>query len=163
MPLENPPNLSSTTQLSSSSLSDFPLDYGSFRYRKRLGALQLGILLHQLFQAEARKLYSNLGFFAFSFALIDGTLAVFGMADALARAESALAGGFFRSGFRDGEFFAAAGEKLGDVLDGIVGLGGGGNFLASCSDTAAPPSCALVFVLVGIMNIGIVGCGASPR
>src|SRR5579864_1123257 len=36
-----------------------------------LRLLQLGILLHQLFQAKSRELYSNLGLFTFSFALID--------------------------------------------------------------------------------------------
>ena len=64
-----------------------------------LSSLQLGVLLHQLLQAEARKLYRNLGFFAFSFALIDGAFAIFRMADLLAGAESALAGGLFDGSF----------------------------------------------------------------
>src|SRR5258708_10987590 len=89
-----------------------------------LGALQLGILLDQLFQAEARKLYSNLGFFAFSLALVDGSLAVFWMADPLAGTESALSGGFFERSFRDSELLAAAGAKLCGVFDRVVGLGG---------------------------------------
>ena len=84
---------------------------------KRSAALQLGILLYQLLQAEARKLYRNLGFFAFPFSLIDSSFAIFGMANLLAGAESALAGGLFERGFRDGELFAAAGKELRDVLD----------------------------------------------
>src|SRR5580704_12712477 len=91
--------------------------------RLRSSALQLGILLHQLLQAEARKLYRNLGFFAFTFALVDGSFAVFGMADLLSGAESALAGGLFDLRFGDAELLAAAGEELGDILDGVVGAG----------------------------------------
>src|ERR1700680_1532390 len=77
-----------------------------------LGPLQLGILLHQLLQAEARKLYSNLGFFALSFALIDGSFSVFGMADFLAGRKAALASGHFYGRFRDGELFATRGAEL---------------------------------------------------
>ena len=91
------------------------------------GFLQLGVLLHQLLQAEAWKLYRNLGFFAFSFTLVDGSLAVFGMTDSLSRTKSALARRLFdRSGFGSAEFFAAAGEELGDVLDRVVGARGCG-------------------------------------
>src|SRR3954452_6919664 len=85
------------------------------------GFLQLGILLHQLLQPEAWKLYRNLRFFAFSFALVDGSLAVFGMADALSGTKSALAFEFFdRSGFGNAEFFASAGEKFRDVFNRVV-------------------------------------------
>ena len=87
--------------------------------------LQLGILLHQLLQAEARKLYRNLGFFAFSFALVDRSFAIFRMANLLAGTESALAGGLFDRRLGDGELLAAAGEKLGDILDRVVGTGRG--------------------------------------
>src|ERR1039458_5578505 len=102
-------------------------------------ALQLRVLLHQLLQAEARKLYSNLGFFAFSFPLIDRAFAIFGMANFLAGAESALAGGLFERRFRHGEFLAAAGEELGYVFDGIVGFGGNGGLLTGRRDAAAVP------------------------
>ena len=83
----------------------------------------MGVFFHQLLQAEARKLYSNLGFFAFSFSLVDRSLAIFWMANLLAGAESAFAGGRFERDFRNGKLLAASGEKLGDVFDGIVGLG----------------------------------------
>ena len=85
------------------------------------GPLQLGILLHQLLQAEAWKLYRNLGFFAFSFALVNGSFPVLRMPDSLPRAESALARGFLDRSFRDGKLLAPAGKELGDVLDGVVG------------------------------------------
>src|SRR3954452_1450865 len=91
------------------------------------GFLQLGVLLHQLLQPEAWKLYRNLGFFAFSFPLVDGSLAVFGMADALSGTESALAFWLFdRSGFGNAELCASAGEEFGDVLDRVVGVRGCG-------------------------------------
>src|SRR4029077_20191404 len=89
-----------------------------------LRPLQLGVLLDQLLQAEARELYRNLGFFAVSFALVDGSFAIFRMADFLAGAESALACRFFDFDFGDGELLTSAGEELGDVLDGVVGFGG---------------------------------------
>src|ERR1700679_748600 len=72
-----------------------------------LRALQLRILLHQLLQAEARKLYSNLGFFAFSFSLVDRSFAIFGMANLLAGPESAPSGGLFDRGFRQGKLLSA--------------------------------------------------------
>src|SRR5579872_3480119 len=88
----------------------------------RSASLQLGILLHQLLQAEAWKLYRNLGFFAFPFALIDRALAIFWMADSLAGTESAFACRFFdRSCLGHGELLAAAGEEFGNVLNRIVG------------------------------------------
>src|ERR1700736_4278668 len=83
--------------------------------------LQLGILLHQLLQAEARKFVRNLGFFALPFALVDGSFSVFGMPDFLAGTKTALASGLFYWRFRDSELFAARGEDLGDVLDRVVG------------------------------------------
>src|ERR1700733_3500557 len=129
----------------------------------RSGAFQLGILLHQLLQAEARKLYRNLGFFAFSFSLVDGSFAIFGMADLLAGTESAFAGGFCWRCFGDGELLAAAGKEFGDVLDGVVGLGRGGGFLPAGLRCARPPGCTLVFVFIRIVNVGIMGFGVSPR
>ena|ERR1051326_1287486 len=86
------------------------------------GSLQLGILLHQLLQAEAWKLYSNLSFFAFSFALVDGTLAILWMADSLSGPKSAFPCRLFdRCRFGHGELLAAAGEEFGNVLNRIVG------------------------------------------
>ena len=66
-------------------------------------------------------MYRNLGFFAFSFALVNRSFAIFWMADLLAWAESALAGGLFDRRFGDGEVLTAAGEELRDVFDGVVG------------------------------------------
>src|ERR1700688_4081300 len=129
-----------------------------------LSAHQLRVFLNQLLQAEARKLYSNLGFFAFSFSLVDGSFAVFGMANFLAGAEATHAGGRFQRNFRDGKLLAATGKKLGYVLDGVVGLGWSRGLLAGCRDAVVLPACALVFVFVGVVSIGgIVGCGATPR
>jgi len=68
-------------------------------------------------------LYRNLGFFALSLALVDGSFAVFRMADALSGLEPALARGLLDDRFRGAEFLAAAGEELGNVLDGVVGAG----------------------------------------
>src|SRR5260370_27039743 len=93
-------------------------------YSIALSALKLGILLHQFLQAEAWKLYSNLGFFAFSFALIDRAFAVFRVAHLLSGAEAALAGGLFYGHLGDGELLAAGREELSDVLDRVVGPGG---------------------------------------
>src|SRR5260370_32329495 len=84
--------------------------------------LQLGILLHQLLQAEARQLYRNLGFFALSFALVDGSFSVFGMADFLASTKAALASGLGYRRFEDRELFAPRGEELVDVLVTAVGF-----------------------------------------
>src|SRR5260370_9985472 len=123
--------------------------------------LQLGILLHQLLQAEARKLYRNLGFFALSFALVDGSFSVFGMADFLAGTKAALARGLFYRGFRDRALFATRSEELGDVLDRVVGICRRCGFVARSigRDTAgiiaASPTHALILVFVGI------GCGSA--
>src|SRR5260370_34884110 len=82
--------------------------------------LQLGILLHQLLQAEARKLYRNLGFFALSFALVHGSFSLFGMAAFLAGTKAALARGLFYRGFPDRELFATRSEQMCDVLTSVV-------------------------------------------
>src|SRR5678815_3563110 len=47
------------------------------RSQKLLYPFQLGILLHQLLQTEARELYRNLGIFTFSFALVHRAFAIF--------------------------------------------------------------------------------------
>ena len=133
--------------------------------RLRSSALQLGILLHQFLQAEARELYRNLGFFAFSFSMVDRSFAVLRMAYLLAGEESALAGGGFDRRLGDGDLLPARREELGDVFDGVIGLDGGGRLLAAwvgraaAAACAAFPDCALVFVFVGIVSVPcIVGC-----
>src|ERR1700719_4922991 len=79
----------------------------------RSGALELGILFHQLLQAEAWKLYRNLGFFAFSFALVDRPFAIFRMPYPLPRTKAALACRLLDGRrFPDRELFAASREEL---------------------------------------------------
>src|SRR5579863_6825012 len=88
------------------------------------------------------------------------------MANLLAGAESALAGGFFDGRFRDGELLAAAGEEFGDVLDGVVGAGGSGGLLRCIPAAgAALPGGALIFVFVGAMGAGgvVESSRAAPR
>src|SRR3954468_12186247 len=84
------------------------------------GFLQLGVFLHQLLQAEAWKLYRNLGFFAFSFALVDGSFAIFRVPHSLSRTESSLTGRLLDRRFRNAELLPAAGEEFGDVFDRVV-------------------------------------------
>ncbi len=115
-----------------------------------LDHFQLRVLLHQLFQTEARKLYRNLGFFTFSFALVDGALAIFRVADLRSWAESLLAFGSFdgqlwgRLNFfpREAKNSAMLSMELyfGPVLD---------------ARTASPgaPCCGLVFVFVSVVSV----------
>src|SRR5208282_2545459 len=97
--------------------------------RLRSSALQLRILLYQLLQAEARELYRNLGFFAFSFSLVDRALAIFRMAHLLPGAESALASRLFDRRLGNAEFLSPRGKELGDVLDGVIGHSRSGGLL----------------------------------
>src|SRR5487761_477338 len=56
------------------------IGHSSFRSNNsKSSALKLRIFFHQLLQTEARKLYSNLGLFTVSFALVNGSLAIFGV------------------------------------------------------------------------------------
>src|ERR1019366_6557404 len=128
------------------------------------GPFELGILLHQLLLSEARELYRNLSFFAFSFALVDRSFAILGVADLLPRAESALAGGLFDGCLGDGELLAAAGEEFGDVLDRVVRAGWGRGLLPAlrCRRSATLPDIALVFIFVRIVSRGMV-VAARPR
>src|SRR5271166_5611009 len=78
------------------------------------------------------------------------------MANLLAGAEAALAGGLFDRRFGDGELLAPAGEELGNVLDGVVRTGwcrGLRSAIAGSGGVCGVPRCALIFVFVG---------GASP-
>ena len=59
------------------------------------------------------------------------------MANFLAGAESALTGGLFDRGFRDGELLASAGEELGNILDRVVGARGRGGFGGASGSAAA--------------------------
>src|ERR1700746_1111446 len=86
------------------------------------GFFQLGILLHQLLQPEPWELYRNLGVFPISFSLIDGALAVFGMANFLPGAEAFFALRFLHSSFRKVELLSTRGEELRNIVDGVVAL-----------------------------------------
>src|SRR5215831_2570539 len=129
------------------------------------GSLQLGILLHQLLQSEAWKLYRNLGFFAFSFTLVHRALAIFGMSNSLPRTESALARRPFDWRPRQSEFLASTGEKLRDIFDRVVGAGGRSWFrrsYAALCIVSTTPDRALIFVFVRVVR-GLAGNGASSR
>src|SRR4029077_6582114 len=89
-----------------------------------LYSLQLRILLHQLLQTDARELYRNLGIFTFSFALADGAFTIFRMGNFFSRAEAPSAFGLFDRQFGDAELLASRGEKVGNVLNRVVGLAG---------------------------------------
>src|SRR5207249_8709634 len=124
-------------------LHNFPISSGS---------LQLGILLHQLLQPEAWKLYRNLGFFAFSFALVDRSLTVFRMPDSLPRTESAFACRLldWRS-FGRCALLAATGEEFGNVLNRVVGAGRNrrlGRARVSPAGISRMPRSTLIFILV---------------
>src|SRR5581483_10265002 len=116
--------------------------------------LQLGVLLHQCFQAEAWKLYSNLGVFAFSFAAKHRSLAEFGVANFLTGPESALPGRLRNGHSGPGKLLAARGEELGDVVDRVVGRAGVG----SAFGLPSGPVGGLVSSLVGVVRrSGLVG------
>src|SRR5579864_2691258 len=120
------------------------------------GSLQLGILLHQLLQAEAWKLYSNLGFFAFSFALIHRSITVLRMPHSLSRTKAALARGFFDGRrFRHRELLAPAGEELGNVLNRVVSTGRDGRLgwpSVPPAGISSMPRSTLIFILVRVMG-----------
>src|ERR1019366_9878265 len=102
---------------------------------------QLGVFLDQLFQTESMKLYRNLGVFPIAFAMIDHSFAIFGVVDAVSLAQSAPSGALVEVHLRAGKLFAARGEKVGDVVDGIVGRAGVGGLgrRAAAPRVAAPP------------------------
>src|SRR6266852_8487637 len=116
-----------------------------------LDSLQLRILLHQLLQTEARELYRNLGIFTFSFALVDGAFAIFRMANFLSRAEALSAFGLFDRQFGDAELLASRGEKVGNVLNRVVGLAGVRRRRSALFLLAAPDR-TLVFVFVRVVG-----------
>src|SRR5277367_4485681 len=125
---------------------------------------QLGILLHQLLQTEARELYRNLGLFTVSFSLVDRPFAIFGMPHLLSGPESFLAFGLFDQRFQDVEFLSPRGKKLGNVVDGIVAASG--IRWSPLRIASRPVGAALIFVLVGVMSLllRLLGRGHScPR
>src|SRR5215469_2866298 len=85
-----------------------------------LRSLQLRKLLHQFFQAESWKLYSNLGVFSFAFALIDSTFAIFRMFHPLAGPERSSALRLLHRNLRPCELLAARSEELSYVVDRVV-------------------------------------------
>src|SRR5271166_3657440 len=118
----------------------------------RLCPFQLGILLDQLLQTEARELYRNLGLFTFSFSMINRAFAIFGMAHLLPWLETLLAPGLLHQRFRDAEFLSPRGEKLGNVVDRIVTASGIGGGRSPRLVAGGPVGAALILVLVGIMR-----------
>src|SRR5258706_15966590 len=113
MMLMPPRPLSEQISPSSSSSATAPWVRPKWISSCRSGGLrpfQLGVLLHQLLQTEARELYRNLGIFPISFALIDRSFAIFRVLDLLSGTKSALAGRLFDRQFRDVKFLSARGE-----------------------------------------------------
>src|SRR5579871_2835500 len=82
----------------------------------------------------------------------------------LSGTESALAGGLFHGRFRQSKFLSAAGEKLRNVLDRVVGARGSRRLRwTTAARISGMPGNALIFILVGIVRtLGIVSCRASP-
>src|SRR5215469_14564510 len=115
---------------------------------------QLRVLLHQLLQAEPRKLYRNLGFFTLSFPPVDGALAVFRMADLLTGAKAAPARGRLHWNLRHAEFLAARGEELGDVLDRVISST---RVSARLRFPRLIPAGVLILIFVGVMRIRWIG------
>src|SRR5438128_3973264 len=112
--------------------------------------LQLRILLHQLFQPEARELYRNLSFFAFPFALIDCPFTVFRMLHPLPRPESAPSFRLFDRQPGHAEFLPARSKEFCDVVDRVVGLARIRCSLAT--PVIAPrPAHTLIFIFISIV------------
>src|SRR5437763_780637 len=103
---------------------------------KHSGLFQLGVLLDQLLQSKARKLYRNLRLFAFSLAMVDRSFSIFRMPHLLPRSKTATSFGLFDRHFCHAEFLSARGEEFGNVVDGVVFGSGrfaaGLDFIAPC-------------------------------
>src|SRR5437667_1678756 len=95
-------------------LPDFPI---TKLPNQALRFLQLRILFHQLLQAEARELYRNLGLFAFSFALIDCSFAIFWMPHFLPGTKSSPTFRLLNRQLGNGELPPARGKELRNVID----------------------------------------------
>src|SRR5258706_103569 len=96
-----------------------------------LRPFQLGVLLHQLFQTEALKLYRNLGVATLAFATVHNSFAIFRMANVLARLKGGPHRRLWLRHLGNAELLPARCEKLGDVADGIVGGAGIAAFFVS--------------------------------
>lgn len=80
-------------------------------------SLQMGELLHKLFNAEPRKLYRNLRVFPVTFAFENDTLTIFRVSNALAAAKACFAGRLGHRDLRSWKLLSARCEKLRDVVD----------------------------------------------
>src|ERR1019366_9721680 len=123
-----------------------------------LRLFQLGVFLDQLFQTESRKLYRNLRIFPVTLAFVHRAFAVFGMTDALSRPESGASGGLGNLNLGPRKLFPARGEKLRNVVDGVVGRPA---ILAALRLFATVVRRALIFLLLSVMPAG--GGVAAPR
>src|SRR5579872_3865670 len=120
-------------------------------YSSFLCSFQLSVLLHQLLQTEARKLYRNLGLFTVSFAMIDGAFAIFGMLHLLPGPKSLFAFGFIERQLRYGKFLPARCEKLRDVVNRIVTASRVSRSPRLAG--SAPVRTALIFILVSVVSL----------
>src|SRR5882762_2120041 len=111
-----------------------------------LRPFQLSILLNQLFQTEALKLYRNLGVATLALATVDNSFAIFRMANVLARFEGCPRYRLWFCHLGNTELFPARREKLGDVADGIVGGAGVAAFLLAAVAGGFGGIRALVFI-----------------
>src|SRR6266851_7960620 len=123
--------------------------------------LQLRILLYQLLQTEARKLYRNLGVFPVPFALIHRPFPIFRVLDLLPGTESPPAFRLLRHHFRNMELLTPRRKKFRNVVDGVVV-----RERSRCLrlDPGRVPGGTLVFVFVGVVRALPVWRGHScPR
>src|SRR2546426_4485175 len=102
------------------------------------------------FSTRARELYRNLGFLAFSLALIDGSFTVFRMLYLLPRPESTPSFWFFDRKPGHAEFLPARSKEFCDVVDRVVGLARIRWSLAM--PVIAPrPAHTLIFIFISIV------------
>src|SRR5882757_6123047 len=116
-----------------------------------LRPFQLGILLHQLFQTEALKLYRNLGIATLALATVDDSFAIFRMANVLAglKGRPRYRLRFGRLG--NAELLSARREKLRNVANGIVNGAGIAALLLSAVARGFGGIRALVFIFIRIV------------
>src|SRR5882724_4436070 len=127
-----------------------------------LRPFQLSILLNQLFQTEALKLYRNLGVATLALAMVDDSFAIFRMANVLAWFEGCPRHRLRFGRLGNAELLSARREKLGDVADGIVNGTGIAALLLSAVARGFGGIRALVFIFIRIVRrLRFVSRGAS--
>lgn len=80
-------------------------------------SLQLGELLHKLFNAEPRKLYRNLCIFSVTFAFENDSLTIFRVSNALAATKTGFARRLGNGNLGPRELLTAGCKKLCEVVD----------------------------------------------